>query len=318
MPDNASDQPLISLVVPMYNEAPALDSFFERIRRTIDPLEARFEIICVNDGSADDTLERLVEARKDDERIKILDLSRNFGKELALTAGLDHASSDAVIPIDADLQDPPEIIPDMIARWQEGYEVVLAVREDRRADSLLKRSSANWFYSVMTFLGETPIPANAGDYRLMDRKVIEALGQVRERARFMKGLFAWLGFRTAVIRFTREKRVAGQSSWKYWKLWNFALEGIISFSSIPLRIWSYLGGMVSFGALLYMLVVILRTLIFGVDVPGYASLIVLILFFSGLNLICLGVIGEYLGRIFTEVKRRPLYLIRESHGIEPR
>jgi glycosyltransferase involved in cell wall biosynthesis len=300
----------------MYNEASVLDLFFERIFRTVDSLDEVFEIICVNDGSTDDTLKRLLEARKTDERIKVIDLSRNFGKELAMTAGLDHAKGQAVIPIDADLQDPPEIIPDMITRWEEGFEVVLAIRENRKADNLLKRSSAHWFYSVMALLGEIPIPANAGDFRLMDRKVVDALSLIRERARFMKGVFAWVGYKTTVIHFTREKRVAGQTSWKYWKLWNFALEGIISFSSLPLKIWSYLGGIVSLGALIYIIFIALRTLIFGIDVPGYASLLVVILFFSGLNLICLGVIGEYLGRIFVEVKQRPLYLIRETHGIE--
>ncbi len=314
--NTSPENPVISLVVPMFNESEVLSAFFARVEGVMNGLGESYEIICVNDGSSDDSLERLVAERESDSRIKIVDLSRNFGKELALTAGIDCALGDAVIPIDADLQDPPEIIPDMVAKWRDGYEVVLAVREDRSVDSFLKRNSANWFYSVMARLGEIPIPSNAGDFRLMDRKVVESLKLVRERTRFMKGLFAWLGYKTAVIHFTREKRVAGESAWKYWKLWNFALEGVVSFSSIPLRIWSYLGVFTSFAALVYMLVIVTRTLILGVDVPGYASLLVVILFFSGINLICLGVIGEYLGRIFIEVKQRPLYLVRETYGIK--
>lgn len=317
MKDNvASERVRISLVVPMFNETEVLSTFFPRVRKVMDSLGESYEIVCVNDGSRDDTWNRLCDIREGDSRVKLVDLSRNFGKELALTAGIDYATGDAVIPIDADLQDPPELIPEMVEKWREGFDVVLAVREDRSVDSFLKRSSANCFYSVMEKLGEIPIPSNAGDYRLMDRKVIESLKSVRERTRFMKGLFAWLGYKTATIHFTREKRVAGETTWKYWKLWNFALEGMVSFSSLPLRIWSYVGVFTSIIALLYMFVTIAKTIIWGVDVPGYASLMVVILFFSGLNLICMGIVGEYLSRIFVEVKRRPLYLVREAHGFE--
>jgi len=308
---------LISLVVPMYNEQEVLPAFFERVRGVMNGLGKDYEIICVNDGSSDATLVDLVKARQEWPQVKVISLSRNFGKELALTAGLEHASGDVVIPIDADLQDPPEIIPDMLREWENGFEVVLAVRKDRSVDSFAKRNSARWFYSVMERMGEIPIPPNAGDFRLMDRKVVDSLARIKERARFMKGLFAWVGYKTTVIEFVREKRVAGESAWKYWKLWNFALEGIVSFSSLPLKVWSYVGVFTSLISLIYMFIIIGRTLLFGIDVPGYASLLVVILFFSGLNLICLGVIGEYLGRIFIEVKQRPLYLISETHGLDP-
>ena len=306
----------LSLVVPMYNETDVIPQFFARVRPVLDSLGCECEIICVNDGSTDGTLDLLKGERDADPRVRILDLSRNFGKELALTAGLDHATGDAVVPIDADLQDPPEIIPDMVRKWEEGYEVVLAVRADRSADSFLKRSSAQWFYNAMRKLGEVVIPANAGDFRLMDRQVVDSLKLVRERSRFMKGLFAWVGYKTTAISFSRERRAAGKTSWKYWKLWNFALEGIISFSSLPLKIWSYLGVLTSLGALVFMALVILRTIFVGVAVPGYASMMAVLLFFFGIILICLGVIGEYLGRIFIEVKRRPLYLVRETFGFE--
>ena len=306
----------LSLVVPMYNETDVIPQFFARVRPVLDSLGCECEIICVNDGSTDGTLDLLKGERDADPRVRILDLSRNFGKELALTAGLDHATGDAVVPIDADLQDPPEIIPDMVRKWEEGYEVVLAVRADRSADSFLKRSSAQWFYNAMRKLGEVVIPANAGDFRLMDRQVVDSLKLVRERSRFMKGLFAWVGYKTTAVSFSRERRAAGKTSWKYWKLWNFALEGIISFSSLPLKIWSYLGVLTSLGALVFMALVILRTIFVGVAVPGYASMMAVLLFFFGIILICLGVIGEYLGRIFIEVKRRPLYLVRETFGFE--
>ncbi|MDC0335300.1 glycosyltransferase family 2 protein [Pseudodesulfovibrio sp.] len=306
----------LSLVVPMYNEAKVIPHFFSRVRPVLDSLGYDCEIICINDGSSDDTLSRIQAERTTDPRIKILDLSRNFGKELALTAGIDHATGDAVIPIDVDLQDPPEIIPDMVQKWRDGYDVVLAVREDRSTDSFIKRSSANWFYNVMGKLGEVAIPANAGDFRLMDRQVVDSLKLIKERSRFMKGIFAWVGYKTTTVSFSRESRVAGETSWKYWKLWNFALEGIISFSSLPLKIWSYLGVLTSLGALVFMAVVIMRTIIVGVDTPGYASMMAVLLFFFGIILICLGVIGEYLGRIFIEVKQRPLYLVRQTFGLD--
>lgn len=313
---NKRTNPTLSLVVPMYNESEVIDVFFQRVFKVLDDLGEPFEIVCINDGSKDDTLAKLIRKNEEDDRIKVIDLSRNFGKEVALTAGLDHALGDAVIPIDSDLQDPPELILEMFEKWREGFDVVLAIRNDRRADSVLKRNSANWFYAIMKRMGEVPIPPNAGDFRLMDRQVVEAMKRVPERTRFMKGLFAWLGFRSTIIYFARENRAAGESGWPYWKLWNFALEGLVSFSTAPLKIWTYIGVATSLAAIIYLIVVVSRTLILGVDVPGYASLMAVILFFSGLNMLSLGVIGEYLSRVFIEVKQRPLYLVRRTYGFE--
>lgn len=312
----SSLNPEISLVVPMYNEELSVDRFLAAVWPHLEAVTDRFEIICVNDGSSDATAGILRQAHERDPRIKLVDLSRNFGKELALTAGIDHASGDAVIPIDADLQDPPELIPDMVAKWREGYEMVLAQRTDRLSDSLVKRTAANMFYRIMQHVGGVSLPANVGDYRLMDRAVVDALQRFPERTRFMKGLFASLGFRQAVVSYKRPPRMAGSSKFKFWKLWSLALESITSFSTLPLRIWSYFGFAVSIAALIYMAFIIVRTLYFGVDMPGYASLMVVVLIFSGLNMIGLGILGEYLGRVFVEVKQRPLYLVREAVGFD--
>jgi len=306
--------PEISLVVPMYNEADVLDHFFARVLPLMESLQLSYEIICVNDGSTDDTFSKLLLHNHFNSRIKILDLSRNFGKESALTAGIENASGNAVIPLDADLQDPPELIQQMIEKWREGNEVVIGVRADRESDSFFKKTTANLFYKLIGKMGEIPIPMNAGDFRLLDRKVVNALLNIPERARFMKGIFAWLGFKQSFVYYSRPPRQAGKTKFKPWKLWNFALDGLISFSSIPLKIWTYLGLFVSMSSLLYMSFIILRTLIYGIDVPGYASLMVAILFFSGLNMIGLGILGEYISRVFMEVKQRPLYLIREKIG----
>ncbi len=306
----------LSLVVPIFNEAGTIPVFFTRVIPILEGITNRFEIICINDGSSDNSLEILSEYHSSDARIKILDLSRNFGKEAALTAGLDCAEGDCAIPIDADLQHPPELIPQLVKKWREGYDMVLALREDRQADSILKRLSATIFYRTADKITETPIPANAGDFRLMDRCVIEALRKLPERTRFMKGIFGWLGFSQTTVTFTSEPRTGGTSKWNYWKLWNFALDGIFSFSTLPLRIWTYIGVFVSISAFVYGTIEIIRTLIFGVEVPGYASLLVLILFFSGLNMIGLGILGEYLGRIFQEVKRRPIYLVKGRVGFD--
>ena len=307
----------ISIVVPMYNEELVCDAFFKSIVPILDNLAVNYEIICVNDGSGDGTADLLRAAQKKNDRIKIINLTRNFGKELALTAGIDFASGDAVIPIDADLQDPPDLIPEMIGKWQEGYDVVLPKRKDRKSDTIVKKVTALLFYRLMTRIGEVPVPANVGDFRLMDRRVVEALKTLPERTRFMKGLFAWLGFRQTTILYSRQPRAAGESKWQYWKLWNFALEGIFSFSTVPLKIWTYFGVFVALSSLIYMNFIIIRTLVYGIDVPGYASLTVFILFFSGINMVGLGILGEYVGRMFIEVKQRPLYLIRDMSGIEP-
>lgn len=308
--------PELSVVIPCKNEADNLEHLFERLRLTLDPLGIPYEIICVNDGSEDDTLEKLIAFHRQDPRIKVVNLSRGFGKEIALTAGLDYAAGRAVVPIDADLQDPPELIPEMLQQWRQGYQVVYAVRRSRRGESWLKRLTANGFYWVIDQLSQVRIPRNAGDFRLLDRQVVDAIRQLRERTRFMKGIFAWVGYRQVAIFYDRAPRFRGKSQWNYWRLWNLAIEGITSFSSWPLRVWSYLGLGISVLALLYGLFLIIRTLLFGSDVPGYASLAVMTLFLGGIQLISLGVIGEYLGRVFEEVKGRPLYLVQGAFGFE--
>lgn len=314
--DSVGGQPTLSLVVPVYNEAGSIDSFLARAKPVLEALGEAYEIVFVDDGSSDATWQRLVAARERDPAVKVVGLSRNFGKDIALTAGLDHAGGAAVVAIDVDLQDPPEVIPDLVAKWREGHDVVYARRLSRAGDSAAKRLSAAWFYRVHHALSEIDIPADTGDFRLMDRKVIEALGRVGERNRFMKGLFTWVGFRQAEVGYRRAARAAGESKWSYWRLWNFALDGITSFSTLPLRVWTYVGGVVSLLAFAYALFLIVRTLVHGVDTPGYASLMVVVLLLGGINLLSLGVIGEYLGRTYMEVKHRPLYLVRERHGFD--
>lgn len=308
--------PTLSIVVPMYNEEEALDGFFSRVQRALQTVTPSYEIICVNDGSRDLTLARLRAAAEKDPRIKVVNLSRNFGKEIALSAGLDHAEGDAVIPIDADLQDPPEVIPLMVAKWRAGAKLVLAKRRDRSSDSWLKRLTAGGAYWLFSKLTHPRIPQNVGDFRLMDRVVVDAIKRLPERSRFMKGLFAWIGYEAETVEYDREARSAGETKWNYWKLWNFALDGITSFSSLPLRIWSYLGFGVSLLAMAYLGWTLLKTLVFGIDVPGYTSLLCVMLFFNGISLIGIGVLGEYLARIFTEVKARPLYIVSETIGLE--
>lgn len=304
----------LSIVVPMFNETEVLERFFGRVCPIAAGETDDYEIICVDDGSHDNTMAMLRKFHAENPNIKVLGFSRNFGKEAALAAGFDHASGDAVIPIDADLQDPPELIPELVAKWREGYDMVLAVREHRGSDSVLKRMTATSFYRMAGRLSSTPIPPNAGDFRLMDRRVVEALRKLPERNRFAKGLFGWLGFSQATVTYSRPERAGGETKWKYWRLWNYALDGIFSFSTLPLRIWTYLGMLVSATAMIYMGWIIIRTLVVGVDVPGYASLLVVVLFFSGLNMVGLGILGEYLGRIFIEVKQRPLYLVDKRLG----
>ena len=306
----------ISIVVPLYNEESNISYLFERLEFVLNNLNHSYEIICVNDGSTDKTLQSLIKHHQHNNLIKIINLSRNFGKEIALTAGIDYTSGNAVIPIDADLQDTPELITNMIDKWKEGYDVVYATRISRHGESWLKRFTANNFYRIIGKISNISIPRNTGDFRLMDRKVVEALKKMPERTRFMKGLFAWVGFKQTSITFNREPRFQGKTSWNYWKLWNFALDGIFSFSLIPLKVWSYIGIIISLIALLYASFLVIYTVILGVDIPGYASIIVSILFLGGIQLISLGIIGEYLGRIYEEVKERPLYLVRESYGFD--
>jgi polyisoprenyl-phosphate glycosyltransferase len=307
----------VSVVVPFYNEGLGVHNFFERLEATIDELtNFDFEVIAVNDGSRDSTLDRLLEAKQRYRNIYVVELSRNFGKEAALTAGLDRARGDAVIPIDSDLQHPPELIGEMLAAWARGAEVVLARRNDRVTDGAFQKFSANAFYWLHNSISNIEIPADVGDFRLMDQAVVTALRNMPENQRFMKGLFAWVGFRSVTICYDVAPRQRGHSSFNLWKLWNFALEGITSFSTAPLRIWTYIGAFASLTALLYATFIIMKTLIYGADFPGYASLMVAVLFLGGVQLIGIGAMGEYVGRIYSEVKRRPVYVVRREHPIE--
>lgn len=306
---------VVSVVCPFYNEGPGVLAFYDAMTAEFAQLPGyAFEVVCVDDGSKDDTLARLIDLARGDARFRVVELSRNFGKEAALTAGLDAAHGDAVIPIDADLQDPPSLIGRLIAAWEEtGADVVLAKRSDRASDSVAKRFSAAAFYDMHNWVSSIKIPANVGDCRLMTRMVVDALKQLPEKQRFMKGLFAWVGFKTVTIEYTRDKRFSGTSKFSGWKLWNFALEGITSFSSLPLRIWTYVGMVGALVTLGYGLFIVLRTIIQGIDVPGYASLLVSILFFGSLQLMGLGMLGEYVGRIYMESKHRPTYLVRKVY-----
>ena len=307
------NNPTISIIAPCYNEEETIEPFLRRIEEILTQINEPYEIVFINDGSKDNTLNVLLNAKQNFKNIRIINFSRNFGKEAALTAGLDKARGEAVIPIDVDLQDPPELIKELVARWREGYDVVLAKRADRTSDSFAKRVSADLSYKLNGKISNVDIPNNVGDFRLMSKRTVEALKQLPENQRFMKGLFAWVGFKTTVIEYAREKREAGQSSFNGWKLWNFALDGITSFSTLPLRIWLYIGALVSFLSFLYGSFIILKTLIFGVDLPGYASLAVIMLFLGGIQLIGIGILGEYIGRIYSESKRRPSYIIEGEY-----
>ena len=311
----ANAKPTISMVVPCHNEAQSLNSFLQAMNAALDTIaDVSFELVFIDDGSTDATLATLRAFANDDPRISILELSRNFGKEAALTAGIDFASGDAVIPIDADLQDPPALIPALVGKWREGCEVVLAQRVNRNTDSLLKRVTAHLFYRLHNKLAAHAIPENVGDFRLMDRKVIDALKRFPERGRFMKGLFAWVGFRTATVEYERAPRIADVSKFGFWRLWNFAIEGITGFSTLPLRVWTYFGFIVSLCAFIYGVFMLIRTLLYGNDVPGYASLMVSVMFLGGLQLMGLGVIGEYIGRVHQESKGRPIYIVRRTYS----
>ncbi|WP_296265244.1 glycosyltransferase family 2 protein [Pseudomonas sp. UBA6562] len=303
----------ISLVSPFYNEEKGVQAFFARINEVFAELADRYdlEVIAINDGSRDSTYDELVKAKASNPYLTIVDLSRNFGKEAALSAGLDFATGDAVVPIDSDLQHPPEVILDLVRKWEDGAEVVLAKRVDRETDRPIQKVTANYFYRVHNRISDIDIPADVGDFRLMDRKVVEALKTLPESRRFMKGLFAWVGFRTATVEYKVAAREHGASSFNTWKLWNFAIEGITSFSSVPLRVWTYLGCAVSAISFLYAAYLLIKTVLFGSDLPGYASIMITVLFASGVQLIGIGVLGEYVGRIFTESKNRPVYIVRD-------
>ncbi|GET37361.1 glycosyltransferase family 2 protein [Microseira wollei] len=306
----------LSIVVPFYNEELNIDHLFNELESVLKRLNASYEIVCVNDGSRDNTLKCLVEHHHRNPAIKVVNFSRNFGKEIALTAGIDYATGAAVIPFDADLQDPPEVIEELVAKWREGYDVVNATRRSRAGETWFKRFTANAFYNTIGSMSRVPIPPNTGDFRLLDRRVVDSLKQLPERTRFMKGLFAWVGYKQTTVMFDRQPRLKGTTKWNYWRLWNFALDGIASFSFLPLKIWGYVGLSISFISLVYAVYLVIRTLIDGIDVPGYASLMVAVLFLGGIQLLTLGIIGEYLGRVYEEVKGRPLYLVRESYGFD--
>ncbi len=306
----------LSIVVPMHNEALALGALFERLIPALQRLQMTYEVICIDDGSTDSTLEALLRVRAQNPQVRILSLSRNFGKDVALSAGLEYASGAAVVPIDADLQDPPELIEKMVAKWREGFDVVYATRNRREGESLLKRTSAKYFYRIFDRITDFPVPHDTGDFRLLDRRVVDVLIRLPERTRFMKGLFAWVGFKQAAITFDRPERSGGTTKWNYWRLWNFALDAVTSFSSMPLKVWSYLGVIISLMAFLYAVFLAGLKIVRGIDVPGYASIMVAVLFFGGVQLISLGVMGEYLARTYNEVKGRPLYLVRDRWGFE--
>jgi len=303
--------PDVGVVVPAYNEAEILPIFHNRLSMVLGRMGITYEIIYVNDGSKDATPRTLMALREQDPHVTVVNLSRNFGKEIALTAGLDHTDASAVIVIDADLQDPPELIPQLYREMLEGYDVVYAQRTRRRGEGWLKKASAAGFYRVMERIGPVPIPRDTGDFRIIGRRGLAALRTMREQHRFMKGLFAWIGFRQKAVPYERDPRLAGHTKWNYWRLWNLALEGITSFTIAPLKVATYVGSFTALMAFLYAAVIIVRTLILGRDAPGYASLMSVVLFLGGIQLLALGVIGEYLGRVFNEQKGRPLYLTQE-------
>ncbi len=303
--------PLISIIVPAYSEEEVLPEFHERISAVCSEIPMQVEIVYVNDGSVDNTLAVLNKLYASDDRVSIVDLSRNFGKEIALTAGLHKATGDAVIIIDADLQDPPELIPALITEWQNGYDVVYAKRAFRNGETVVKKVTAYLFYRLIRKFSRVNIPEDTGDYRLLSRRAVDALNTLVEHHRFMKGLFAWIGYKQKAVLYERDPRRAGQTKWNYFHLWNFALDGLTSFTSAPIKFASYIGLLIAVGAFSYGIYMLISTLIFGNPVAGYPSLIVVILFLGGIQLIFIGLLGEYIGRIFNETKQRPLYFLND-------
>ncbi|HYQ98876.1 MAG TPA: glycosyltransferase family 2 protein [Casimicrobiaceae bacterium] len=300
----------VSVVVPVFNEEAVLPEFHRRLAAVLDAIGAPAEIVYVDDGSSDGSSALLAGLHAADARVAVIELSRNFGKEAAMSAGLDHAGGDAVVVIDADLQDPPELIPDMLRAWRDGHDVVLMRRRSRAQESWLKKATARAFYGAIGRIGTIEIPANVGDFRLLSRRAVAAVRRFPERSRFMKGLFAWIGFPCREIEYDRDGRYAGETKWNYWRLWNFALEGITSFSVVPLKMASYVGFVTALVAFAYGGYFIVKTLVFGDPVRGFPTLVAVVLFLGGLQLMALGIIGEYLARMFVEVKQRPLYLVQ--------
>jgi polyisoprenyl-phosphate glycosyltransferase len=310
----SDDVPELSIVVPVYNEGANLEAFFERLDATLARLEISAEIVCVDDGSRDDSWERLAARQRRDPRLRLVRLSRNFGKDIALSAGLKHSAGLAVVPIDADLQHPPELIAELLAKWREGYDMIYASRRSRATDSRLRRFLSRSFYALFDRFSDIRLPPGAGDFRLLDRKVVDALNSMPERARFLKGLFAWVGFRQIGIAYEPAERRAGATTWSLARLTAFAIDGLASFSTFPLVVAGYLGAILAVPSLLLGLYFVVRTLVWGVDVPGYASVMVAVLLLGSIQLLTLGLFGAYLGRVFAEVKGRPLYLVSEKLG----
>ena len=304
---------MISVIVPVYNEEEALLEFHRRLLRVLNSMGLEVEILYINDGSNDTTLEMVRDLGEKDKRIAFIDFSRNFGKEVAITAGLDHAAGDAVVIIDADLQHPPELIPELFKHLRGGDDVVYAQRTSRQGETFFKKVSAAAYYRFMRQFGRTTLPQNAGDYRILSRRAVDALKQMREHHRFMKGLFTWIGYRQKAIPYDCDVRYAGETKWDYWKLWNFAIEGITSYTAAPLKLATYFGFIIAALAFFYAMVIIVKTILFHEAVKGYPSLIVVVLFLGGVQLIFIGFIGEYLGRTYNESKRRPLYFLNEYH-----
>ncbi len=307
--------PAISCVVPVYNEAAVIEAFIERLQAQLRGLTQRFEIIVVDDGSRDATVAKLINMPKA-YQVKLLGLSRNFGKEVALTAGLEHATGDVAIILDADFQHPIEMIPVFLQHWAAGYDMVYGTRKNRESESYLKRHFAHTFYWVMKKITRIDMPDNAGDFRLLDRKIIDAIKQFKERTRFMKGLYAWVGFKKIGVPYVVEDRAAGKSSWGYAKLTELAITGIASFSDVPLRVWGFIGFVISLISLIYAIYIVTVTMLFGADLPGFPTLIVAIMFLGGVQLLSIGILGEYIARIFTEVKQRPHYLLHLKSGFD--
>ena len=310
------ESPVVSIVAPAYNESGNLVAFLAAMTPVLDALGEPWEIVFVDDGSRDDTLGILLAARATDPRLKIVSLARNFGKDVALSAGLAHARGRAVIPIDCDLQHPPALIPVLVAKWRAGADMVIGVRSRRSEEGVIRRTSAQLYYGLMRRMTNVEIPPNAGDFRLLDRKIVDVINQMPERCRFMKGIFAWPGFKVETVEFQAQVRAGGRSNWSLWKLWRFALDGLFSFSTVPLKLWTYLGGLCAAGAFVYLMITLIQKLVFGISAPGYASILIVVLFFNGLLLLSNGIQGEYIARIFEEVKGRPLFVVGNKWGFD--
>ena len=309
--------PVLSIVAPAYNEERNIAQFLAAIVPVLESIGESFEIVFVDDGSKDTTLGILAAAASQDPRIKVIALARNFGKDVALSAGLDRATGQAVIPIDCDLQHPVELIPQFVAKWREGFDMVIGVRSKRDEEGVIRRSLSRWYYKVMRWMTAVEIPPNAGDFRLIDRKIVDVITKMPERHRFMKGIFAWPGFTAEAIEFQANARAnATRSSWNFFKLWRFALDGLFSFSTAPLKMWTYVGLFTALGCFVYLAVTVIQKVVFGIDVPGYASLLILLLFFNALSMISNGIQGEYIARIYEEAKNRPLYVVGRTFGFD--